>query len=182
MKGKIESSSSKLRSVIFLICLMQIVAAAQSGGNYQITQSVIASGGTNSAGGGYVIGGAIGQPLAGTRSAGGNFNVSGGFLAGGQLAPTAAQVSISGRVFSGKGAGIIRRVRISLLDTTTAIERTTQTNHFGFYRFDELEIGRLYIVRAQSNDYTFTPNNYILELLEDREDVNFTGGRTFLQN
>lgn len=151
---------------------------AQSGGNYTITQSVIASGGgQQSAGAGYEVSGTIGQPLAGTNSAGGNFSVRGGFWAFQNLAPSAAQVSLGGRVFSGKGLGIIRRVRIVLYDTVTGVERTAQTNHFGFYRFDELEIGRLYIVRAQSSNYAFTPDNHFLQLTEDREDVNFTGSR-----
>ncbi|MCY7347464.1 MAG: carboxypeptidase-like regulatory domain-containing protein, partial [Pyrinomonadaceae bacterium] len=130
--------------LIVIFCAAPFSAAAQSGGDYTVTQSVIASGGgSNSAGGAFRVDGTIGQPTAGTNSAGGAFNLRGGFWAGGQFAPTAAQVSISGRVFSGKGAGIIRRVRISLMDTSTGIERTTQTNPFGFYRFDELEIGRV---------------------------------------
>lgn len=68
------------------------------------------------------------------------------------------------------------------MDTSTGIERTTQTNPFGFYRFDELEIGRVYIVRAESNKYAFTPGHYFLELLEDRENLDFTGSRILLQN
>jgi hypothetical protein len=54
--------------------------SAQTGGNYQITQSVIASGGgQNSTGGNFSLDGTIGQPIAGTVSTGSSFSVSGGF-------------------------------------------------------------------------------------------------------
>ena len=75
----------------------------------------------------------------------------------------------------------MRRVRIVLFDTATGIERATQTNQRGFYQFDELEIGRLYILRAESQNYKFAPDNYLLELTEDRAEVNFTGERLFLR-
>lgn len=165
---------------VIIVGLTQ-TATAQSGGNYQITQSVIGAGGQESTAGNFSLTGVIGQPLAGTNSTGGNFSVRGGFFTA-QLAPTAAQVSISGSVFSGKGLGIIRRVRIILVDTSTGIQRTTQTNDSGFYRFDELEVGRLYVVRAESRNYSFTPDSHIFELSENQQDVNFTGSRIFLPN
>ena len=101
------------------------------------------------------------------------------FVLASSLSPTAAPVSLSGRVFiTGKSLNIpSHRVQIFLLDTQTGIERATETNARGFYRFDELEIRRFYIVRAASRNFVFTPDNYFLELYEDRENVNFTGGR-----
>jgi len=97
-------------------------------------------------------------------------------------APTAAPVSVSGRVIVGRGKSIIRRARISLLDTSTGVTRTTQTNSTGNYRFDELEIGRFYIVRAEIKNFAFTPENYFLQLTEDREDINFSGERIVKEN
>jgi len=55
-----------------------------------------------------------------------------------------------------------------------------KTNQRGFYHFDELEIGRFYILRAESRNYSFAPDSYFIDLTEDREDVNFTGKRLFL--
>lgn len=169
-----------LTLMVFLLC--SPISMAQSGGTLNITQSVIASGGGQNASGGgnFAVAGTIGQSLAGTNQTGGTFNLRGGFWSFQAFAPTAAQVSLSGRVFSGRGSGIIRRVRIVLLDTTTGIERSVQTNPFGYYRFDELEIGRFYTVRAESSNFTFAPDNYFLALNEDREDVNFTGSRRVL--
>lgn len=155
-------------------------AQAQTGGTYDLSHSVIASGGgSNSTGGTFRVDGTIGQNLAGTVSTGGTFNLRDGFWAFDALAPTAAPASLSGRVFSGKGLGIIRRVQIVLFDASSGITQTTQTNPRGFYRFEELEVGHFYIVRAESKKFTFTPDSYSFELLEDRADVNFAGGRLF---
>jgi hypothetical protein len=167
---------------IFIFIGSISLVSAQTGGSYEITQSVIASGGgEQSAGGNFAVIGTIGQSLAGTNPSGGAYNLRGGFWAFPTLAPPSAPVSISGRVFSGKGLGIVRRVSIVLLDTTTGIERTTQTNERGFYRFGELEINRFYVVRAASRNFTFSPDSHFISLTEDREDVNFTGARQ-LQN
>jgi hypothetical protein len=166
-------------TIAALVCASPL-ALAQSGGNYQITQSVVASGGgQQSEGGSFSLSGTIGQSLAGVTSGGGGLQVGGGFWASPvPQAPTAAQINLSGRVFNGAvAAGIIRRVRITLLDTTSGVVRTTQTNQFGYYRFDRLEIGRLYVVRAQSKNYVFAPDTYYLEFIEDREELNFTGYR-----
>lgn len=171
-------------AVIFALFLASgsVCVFAQSGGNYDLSHSVIAGGGEKSAGAAYQVAGTIAQAVAGTVSTGTStttntqYSVRGGFWAFGQLAPTAAAVSLSGRVFSGKGAGIIRRVRIVLTDGS-GLERSTQTNGFGYYRFDDLEVGKLYIVRAQSLNFAFTPESYAFVLMEERDDVNFTGLR-----
>jgi len=174
--------------IICLIVIFLTVAAplnftkAQTGGGYDISHSVVAAGGgSNSTGGSFTVDGTIGQPLAGTLSGGGNYSLRSGFWAFDALAPTAAPVRLSGRVSSGKGLGIIRRVKIVLLDVSTGIERTTQTNSFGDYQFEELQIGHFYFVRAVSRNYTFTPESYFLELLEDRDEVNFTARTSLLK-
>ncbi len=59
------------------------VEPAQSGGSYNITQSVIAGGGGASSGGSYAENGVIGQSAVGASS-GGQYSVEGGFLVGGQ--------------------------------------------------------------------------------------------------
>ena len=164
------------------LCLIFLLSTAfsfaQSGGAYNLSQSVIAGGGgSNSAGGNYNVSGTIGQPLAGTNSTGGNYSLRGGFWTPNQFSPTAAKVTISGRVFSGKGTGIIRRVRVLLVDTFSGIERTTQTSIDGTYRFEEVEVGKFYIVRAESKNFVFTPDNYALQLVEELENLDFTGNR-----
>lgn len=163
---------------IICLCLLSLrLIAAQTGGSYDLSHNVIASGGgSNSIGGNFKVDGTVGQNIAGTVSTNGNFSLRGGFWSFQQLAPTAATVSLSGRVNNNE-AGVIRRVRIVLTDASTGLVRSTQTNSFGYYRFEELEAGRFYVVRAVSNNFTFTPENYALTLLEDRDGVDFTGER-----
>ncbi|MGQ9493531.1 MAG: hypothetical protein ACUVR2_07190 [Anaerolineae bacterium] len=59
------------------------LAQAQSGGGYDLTWNTIDGGGyTFSTGGGYALGGTIGQADAGTLS-GGGYTLAGGFWGGG---------------------------------------------------------------------------------------------------
>jgi hypothetical protein len=58
-------------------------ALAQSGGDYELTWSTVDGGGCMfSTGGGYSLGGTVGQPDAGLLT-GGDYNLGGGFWAGG---------------------------------------------------------------------------------------------------
>lgn len=177
---------TKQNLITLMILLLSVSAVAQTGGTYDLSHNVIAGGGERGTGGGFTVDGTIGQPIAGTVSTGtsaanNQYSLRGGFWAFQSLAPTAAQVSLSGRVRNSKGAGIIRRVRVRLIDTFTGTERTVQTNPFGYYQFEELEVGHFYIIRAESNNFAFTPDSYAFSLLEDRENVDFTGYRIGLQ-
>lgn len=88
------------------------------------------------------------------------------------LAPTAANLSISGRITGVKG-NAIARVSISITDTN-GVTRIVQTNTFGYYRFDELEAGETYILSAIHKRYQFTPSTQIVSLKDATDDVNFT--------
>jgi hypothetical protein len=58
------------------------IVAAQSGDGYDLTWSTVDGGGyTFSAGGGYTLGGTVGQPDAGSLS-GGGYTLGGGFWGG----------------------------------------------------------------------------------------------------
>ncbi len=77
-----------LKSIVFisgLICLSSFLnlTFAQSGGSFEIKQSVIANGGGSGAGGTFSLDGTIGQTLAGTTSNGVNFTLISGFWGGG---------------------------------------------------------------------------------------------------
>jgi len=68
------------------LVLLASVARAQSGGGYDLTWNTIDDGGyTWSEGGGYALGGTVGQPDAGVLS-GGGYTLAGGFW-GGAAAP-----------------------------------------------------------------------------------------------
>ena len=77
---------SRLLLLAALLSLLASVARAQSGGGYDLTWSTIDGGGaTWSEGGGYALGGTIGQPDAGVLS-GGGYTLAGGFWGGGGAA------------------------------------------------------------------------------------------------
>lgn len=67
--------------IIFMVSIVRI-AQAQSGGGYDLTWNTIDGGGyTWSEGGGYALGGTIGQPDAGVLQ-GGGYTLAGGFWGG----------------------------------------------------------------------------------------------------
>ena len=65
-----------------LVLLVGVPVLAQSGGGYDLTWSTIDGGGAmESTGGGYALGGTVGQPDAGVLS-GGGYTLVGGFWSG----------------------------------------------------------------------------------------------------
>ena len=69
--------------LVVLLSLLASVALAQTGDGYDLTWNTIDGGGyTFSEGGGYSLGGTIGQPDAKVLS-GGGYTLAGGFWAGG---------------------------------------------------------------------------------------------------
>src|SRR5262245_13938422 len=115
---------------IVLNLLLAVSAFAQTG-NYQIEKSVIASGGGTSSGGSYSLEGTSGQPLAGGILYSGSFQLFSGFWTPAPLAPTAAPVTISGRVVNRYGRGI-SGVILSLTDAEGNSRRAI-TSAFGYY-------------------------------------------------
>jgi hypothetical protein len=71
-----------LVSALVVALIPLLVASAQTGGSYDLTWNAVAGGGqTFSAGGGYTLGGAIGQAGVG-RLTGGGYVLVGGLWAG----------------------------------------------------------------------------------------------------
>ncbi len=70
-------------------------------------------------------------------------------------APTAASVSVSGRVFSSFGRGI-SNVSVTITDQY-GNRQTARTNSFGYYRFSEIESGQTYVLNASHKRYKFAP-------------------------
>ena len=75
-----------------LLLLLTGAVLAQTGGGYDLTWSTIDGGGeTFSTGGGYSLGGTMGQPDAGLLT-GGEYTLGGGFWGGGALAGEAYEI------------------------------------------------------------------------------------------
>lgn len=87
-------------------------------------------------------------------------------------APSAAPVSVTGRVTTSAGRSI-SRAAVTIVNVNSGEMRTVYTNSFGYYRFDQLTASELYVLTASARGYTFGRNNFSLTLNESVEGVNF---------
>lgn len=139
-------------SIALSVLVFSTFVPAQSNPPYDITQSVIASGGGKSDSAQYSITGTIGQTIAGTNSSAPPIAVRGGFWQF-FLSPTAAMVSISGRVLTKTGEPIAL-VRVSLHGSDGGV-RSAITNPFGNFRIDDIQAGQTYVLSATHRRHQF---------------------------
>lgn len=88
------------------------------------------------------------------------------------LAPTAADVSVSGRVVNANGRGI-GKVTISITNLATGKVRSTLTNPFGYYLIDELDGAQVYTLSAYSKRHTFANPSVTFTLNDSISDFTF---------
>ena len=165
----------KLIISVFTLMIFPLIASAQisSGGSFGLEKSVIAGGGGESAGGGFAIVGTSGQTAAGRiTTQNPNFLLNGGFWAASPLAPTSASVSIDGKVLTLNGNGI-RNVIVTLTDSAGSV-RTTVTGSFGFYRFTDIEVGQIYVLKVQAKKYSFADPVRVLVVNDELTGIDFT--------
>lgn len=86
------------------------------------------------------------------------------------FAPTAANVTVSGRVLRADGRAI-PNVRIRYTDAQ-GISRSTITNQFGYFEFAEVEAGQTYLFQATAKGFNFNPQ--VLSVNDDLTDLTFT--------
>ena len=84
-------------------------------------------------------------------------------------APTAASVTISGRVFAGKGRGLVNAT-VYLTDSRGET-RAARTSTFGYYRFDDVAVGQTVVVTVVSKRYQFTPQ--VFSITEELTNLDF---------
>ncbi len=89
------------------------------------------------------------------------------------LGPTAAAVSVSGRVVGTGGTGI-RNASVSIIDGQGAT-RTAVTNAFGYYTFDTVQSGGTYLMRASARGYTFSPKT--VTVTDTLSGIDFVSGQ-----
>lgn len=84
-------------------------------------------------------------------------------------APTAAGVTVSGRVLSSLGRGIAS-ARVKLTDQNGVV-RLAITSPFGYYRFENVAAGQTYIFNVTHKRYQFAPR--VNAVTEDLSNFNF---------
>jgi hypothetical protein len=158
-------------TVVLFLMLPVSVYHAQSGGSFEITSSVIASGGDRASGGDFVVDATIGQPIGPEYSRAPGFAVTPGFWTFTPLAPTAAGVTISGRIITADGAGL-RNARLTLTGPNGP-PRSAQSSGFGYYYFDDVPVGSLYVLTISSKRYTFAQPTLTILVLDSVSDADF---------
>ncbi|MGB7203497.1 MAG: FG-GAP-like repeat-containing protein [Pyrinomonadaceae bacterium] len=91
------------------------------------------------------------------------------WTAGEPVAPTAANVTVSGRVFA-EGGGL-RNAIVTITDSQ-GVTRSTRTSSFGNYSFSGVEVGRDYVISVAGKGYTFQPR--IVTVNDNVADLDFT--------
>ncbi len=162
-------------TALFVFSAMQVAAQVATGGTFRLEQTVIAGGGGTSADAGgnvFRLEGTIGEAVAGANSTGAPFSVKGGFLSAAQpLAPTAAAVSISGRVVTSGGGGLVNaRVTLTAADGTS---QTVLTRKTGAFVFNDVNAGETYFISVASRRYTFAVQ--VFSVMENLTGIEFVG-------
>ncbi len=89
----------------------------------------------------------------------------------GTLAPTSASVLIGGRVLTESGRGV-SNARITLIDSN-GNARIALTNPFGYYRFNDINVGENYVLSVASKSYEFANPSQVVFITESLADINF---------
>ena len=87
------------------------------------------------------------------------------------LNPTAAHVSVAGRVTSASGYGI-RNAKI-VLTGPDGVTKLAVTSSFGYYRFDDIAAGENYVIRVASKRYVFANATRVIAVNDDLTEVDF---------
>ncbi|MEO6393007.1 MAG: carboxypeptidase-like regulatory domain-containing protein [Pyrinomonadaceae bacterium] len=149
-------------------------AQVATGGTYSLQQSVIAKGGGNRSDPAtnlFRVEVTAGQAAAGYNLGNGGYGVNSGFWTL-LLAPTAADASITGRVVREDGLGL-RNVVVTLMGGTLNAPRTVLTGSFGYFAFDEIEPGQIYLISVTSKRYGFAQPTQTIAVFGNVADLVF---------
>lgn len=91
------------------------------------------------------------------------------------LAPSAATVMVGGQVTTASGRSI-SRARVALTDGNGET-RYAFTSSFGYFRFEEIQVGETYIFEVRHKSYQFVPQ--VLTINDEVIDLNFVGEQSF---
>jgi hypothetical protein len=153
----------------FLLTPFAVYSQIAASTNFTLEKAVVATGGGESAGTTFSVRGTAGQPAAGQTS-GTTFQLQGGFWSANPVAPTAAGVTVAGRILSADGRGL--RNAVVYLTDADGTTRSTRTGSFGYYRFDGIAAGQIVVIGVSSKLYRFEPR--VLILNDSLADIDFT--------
>jgi hypothetical protein len=88
--------------------------------------------------------------------------------------PTAASVEVKGQVLNSAGRGV-SRVYVTITDGSGQ-RKTTLTNPFGNYQFNDVAVGESYLLEVNHKSYFFPDNPRVLFINENLDNVIFRAG------
>ena len=80
-------------------------------------------------------------------------------------------VEVSGRVLTADGRGL-RNAIVSLTDLN-GIRQTATTSSFGYYRFEDVEAGKTYVLAVESKRFRFASR--LLNVVDTLTDIDLWG-------
>lgn len=98
------------------------------------------------------------------------FNINTEVLTRMPVAPTAASVTVSGRVVSSNGRGIANAV-ITMTDSAGEVH-SARTNSFGYYKLEDIEVGESYIFSVKARRYHFA--SQVVQVIDELVNLDFT--------
>lgn len=85
----------------------------------------------------------------------------------------AANVNIGGRILMADEVTGIPRVRVILTGGNLTQPLIARTNPFGYYNFDDLQVGQTYILTVNSRNYTFQLPTRVITAVDSITDADF---------
>lgn len=137
---------------------------------YTLQRQIIANGGGTMSSPEYTLDSTIGITTAGDQQSSENENAHVGFWFK-DLAPTAANVAVSGRVVDAFGHGIPGALLV--LTDTAGLRRTVLTGAFGYYRFDDVESGQAFVLSISAKQRTFAQPSIMIQTGDEIRDLDF---------
>jgi len=95
------------------------------------------------------------------------------------ISPTAATVTVGGRVTTANGRGI-PYVRLAMTGSNGETQ-IVLSNALGYYNFNDVPAGETYIFNASHKRYSFTQSTQVHSIVEETKNVNFVGQTTNLR-
>ncbi|MBS1768200.1 MAG: carboxypeptidase regulatory-like domain-containing protein [Acidobacteria bacterium] len=160
----------RYEKLLFILMLPLLASAAASAQTYTIQRQIIADGGGTMSSAEYTLDSTIGIPTAGDQQSVGNENAHVGFWFH-EVAPTAAAVSISGRVVDALGRGIPGAFLV--LTDTAGLKKTVLTGAFGYYRFDDVVSGQAFVLSISAKQRHFANPSIMLQTGDEIRDLDF---------
>jgi hypothetical protein len=84
-------------------------------------------------------------------------------------------VSIAGKVRTPEGRAIKGAYIVIRDANTNAVVRTTYSSTFGFYRLEQIETGKSYVLSITHRRYLFATAAQVIDINEERSGVDFIG-------